>query len=262
MRKLILLILFLVNSTFGGVAILNGLAHEFTVVPGGVYKGKIELQNASETLQVVTINKADMTTAFTGETFYTDSITNNRSNMNWIRVNILNVTLSQDEKRSIDFEITVPNISNLSGTYWSVIMVEPRDPIHVQQDENGYSIKSKVRYAIQIVCNIGETGNPNLQFVGISQEKHQDKNYLQVNVQNSGQLLLKPILTLELFDEEGNELPIIKSERQRIFPNSSKKYIIEINGIKPGVYQGILIADCDTEGLFGVNITLHLKDDG
>ena len=141
-------------------------------------------------------------------------------------------------------------------------MIEPRDPIHVQKDKSGYSIQSKIRYAIQIVCNIGETGTTDLKFLNISQEKYKDRHYLEVAIENSGQILLKPTLSLELFDEQGNSLPILKAEKQRIFPNSSKKYIIEIDEIKPGVYQGILIADCDTDDLFGVNITLNLKDDG
>ena len=262
MRTILFTLLIVVNTVLGGVAVLNGLAHEFTVTPGNTYHGKIELQNASGSAQVVTLYQADMTTLYTGETFYTDSITNSRSNISWIKINNLNTTLESEEKSSIEFEITVPNSDSLSGTYWSVIMVEPRDPIHVQQNKSGYSVQSKIRYAIQIVCNIGETGTTDLKFLNISQERYNDKHYLEIDVENSGQVLIKPTLSLELFDVQGNSPPIIKTEKQRIFPKSSKRYIIEINGIKPGIYQGILIADCATDDLFGVNITLHLKDDG
>ena len=125
-----------------------------------------------------------------------------------------------------------------------------------------FGVQSKIRYAIQIVCNIGETGTTDLKFLNISQERYNDKHYLEIDVENSGQVLIKPTLSLELFDVQGNSPPIIKTEKQRIFPKSSKRYIIEINGIKPGIYQGILIADCATDDLFGVNITLHLKNDG
>ncbi len=262
MKIILTTLLITVNTLLGGVAVLNGLAHEFNVTPGNTYQGKIELQNAAGTAQVVTLYQSDMSTMHTGETFYTDSITNDRSNMSWISISSLGLTLDNEEKGSIDFQITVPSSSTLSGTYWSVIMVEPRDPIHVQEDKSGYSIQSKIRYAIQIVCNIGETGTTDLKFLNISQESFNNKQYLEVDVENSGQVLIKPTLSLELFDEQGNSLPILKAEKQRIFPNSSKKFIIEIDEIKPGVYQGILIADCDTDDLFGVNITLNLKDDG
>ena len=262
MKIILTTLLIIVNTLFGGVAVLNGLSHEFNVTPGNTYQGKIELQNAADIAQVVTLYQSDMTTMHTGETFYTDSITNDRSNINWISISTLGITLESEEKGGIDFQITVPNSSMLSGTYWSIIMIEPRDPIHVQEDKSGYSIQSKIRYAIQIVCNIGETGTTDLKFLNISQEKYKDRHYLEVAIENSGQILIKPTLSLELFDEQGNSLPILKAEKQRIFPNSSKKYIIEIDEIKPGVYQGILIADCNTDDLFGVNITLNLKDDG
>lgn len=260
-RIILITFLFFINTLWGSVAVLNGLAHEFNVTPGNIYKGQIELKNASEIAQVVNVYQTNMATMHTGETFYSDSLVSERSNMDWIQLSNLNITLESEKNGTIDFEIHVPNSSNLSGTYWSVIMIEPRDPIHVQQDESGYSIQSKVRYAIQIVCNIGETGVTDLQFLNISQEDFQGKHYLEVNVQNTGEVLVKPTLSLELFDANGNNLPIIKAEKQRIFPNSSKRYIIEIEGIDPGVYQGILIADCNTDDLFGVNVTLHLKDD-
>jgi len=251
-----------INTVLGGVAVLNGLAHEFNVTLGNTYKGSIELQNASDNMQVVTLYQTNMSTMFTGETFYSDSIDNKRSNIDWVKVSQLNTTIASKENRNIDFEIIVPKTEGLSGTYWSVIMVEPRDPIHVQKDENGYNIQSKVRYAIQIICNIGETGTTDLKFLNISQKKLNDHQSLEVDVKNTGQILVKPTLSLELFTSEGYSIPIIKSEKQRLFPNSSKKYILDIIDLKSGIYQGILIADCATDDLFGVNITLHLKDDG
>ncbi len=264
MKTLIFTLLLLAKAVLGGgeVAVLNGLAHEFNVTPGNTYQGRIELQNAADNVQVVTLYQTDMSTLFTGETFYTDSLENNRSNKKWIKLSNLDATIESKEKRSIEFEVNVPKSDSLFGTYWSVIMVEPRDPIHIQKDKSGYNIQSKVRYAIQIICNIGETGITDLKFINISQKKYNDKYYLEVDIENTGQILIKPTLSLELFNNEGYSLPIIKSEKQRIFPQSSKKIILDLLDIKPGVYQGILIADCATDDLFGVNITLHLKDDG
>ncbi len=262
MKSIIITLLLVINSLLGGVAVLNGLAHEFNVTPGSTYKGRIELQNASEGAQVVTLYQTNLSTLFTGETFYTDSIENHRSNMSWVKVSNLNTTIESEETRSIEFEITVPSTEDLTGTYWSIIMVEPRDPIHVQKDESGYNIQSKVRYAIQIICNIGGTGTTDLKFINILQKIHDNQHSLEVYIENTGQVLVKPTLSLELFTSEGNSLPIIRSEKQRLFPNSSKKYILDIAGIKPGTYQGVLIADCETEDSFGQHFTLHLKDDG
>lgn len=72
MKILLFTLLFLVNILLGGVAVLNGLAHEFNVTPGSTYQGRIVLQNAFDQAQVVTLYQTDMSTLFTGETFYTD----------------------------------------------------------------------------------------------------------------------------------------------------------------------------------------------
>lgn len=262
MKNIIITFLFAANALLGGVAVLNGLAHEFNVTPGNTYKGTIELQNASEEAQVVMLYQADIATKYTGETFYSDSVVNQRSNVKWINLSNLSVTVESNENRNIDFEITIPKSDALIGTYWSVIMVEPRDPIYIQKDKSGVNIQSKVRYAIQIVCNVGGNGTTDLNFFNISQNKHNGKHYLEVDIENTGQVLINPILSLELFNSAGSSLPIIKSEKQRIFPASSKRFLLDLTNIKKGTYQGILIAECGVDDLFGVNITLHLKDDG
>jgi hypothetical protein len=220
------------------------------------------MNNSSTGEQIVNLYQTNMQTSYTGETFYSDTLKNARSNIKWITMSSLNVTLSDEEQRIIEFEINVPKNDALFGTYWSVIMVEPRDPIHVQEDDRGFNIQSKIRYAIQIVCNVGETGTTDLKFLNISQSIHLGKQILNVDVHNAGDVLVKPVLSLELFDQLGNSPPIKMVEKKRIFPNSSKRYAIDIDDIAPGTYQGILIADCNTDDLFGVNITLHLKDDG
>ena len=137
MKTVIFTLLLLANALLGGgeVAVLNGLAHEFNVTPGNTYQGRIELQNASDNAQVVMLYQTDMSTLFTGETFYTDSLENNRSNKKWIKLSNLDATIESEEKRSIEFEVIVPKSDSLFGTYWSVIMVEPRDPIHIQKDK-------------------------------------------------------------------------------------------------------------------------------
>lgn len=261
-KILLLLVLYISNLTFGGVGILNGLIHEFNVMPGNTYKGFIELNNTSDGEQVVTFYQTDMKTSFTGETFYSDSTNHDRSNRSWIKLSTLNIMLTNEETSTVEFEITVPNNQDLFGSYWSIIMVEPRDPIHIQEDSRGFNIQSKIRYALQIVCSFGETGTTNLKFIDISQSTREGERYLEIGMQNIGDVIVKPVISLELFDDHGNSYPIKRVENKRIFPNSSKKYLLNINDIEPGTYQGIVIADCNTDDLFGVNITITIKDDG
>lgn len=262
MKSLLLILLFVGNLLFGSVAIMNGLSHQFSVTPGNKYRGQIELQNADEVDQVVTFYQADMVTKFTGEILYDDTMKHHRSNRHWISISNLNMNIGSGEKRILNFEITVPESDSLTGTYWSVIMVEPRDPIHIQKDEvSGYNIQSKIRYAIQIVCNIGDTGNANLQFLGVSKNFTEEQKLLEIDIENTGEILIIPTLNIEFFDESGSDAGVLKSEQQRIFPSCSKKYVIDISSLPMKKLQGIVIADCGTDDLFGVNVTIDLKND-
>ena len=77
MRSLIFFLILITNTLFSGVAVLNGLAHEFNVSPGNIYRGSIELQNSSDGTQIVTLIQNDMSTKYNGETIYSDSLLHN-----------------------------------------------------------------------------------------------------------------------------------------------------------------------------------------
>jgi hypothetical protein len=77
-------------------------------------------------------------------------------------------------------------------------------------------------------------------------------------VENTGERLLRPELALELFDEAGNSVGVLKAESRKTFPGTSVLITLRLEGIKPGNYTGVLVADCDNDHVFGTNVSFEI----
>lgn len=248
-----------VSVVNGSIVVLNGLTHEKVVAPGESYRGSIEIQNTASTEKSVRIYMRDYVFNFNGESKHDEPGTHARSNSSWISFNPELLTLAAGEKATIDFEVKVPANDSLRGTYWSVLMVEGIIPPDTTTHSRGVTINTAIRYAVQIVTQIGNTGLGDIRFLGIQPAKQEEINILNVYIENTGEVQLRPELALELFDENGNSVGILKAERRKVFPGTSIKQVVLLEGIKPGKYSGVLVADCDEDHVFGTNVSLELE---
>ncbi len=240
------------------IIVVNGLTHEFQVIPGQDYKGAIEVQNASDESKSVKIYQTDYWFSYTGESKHGEPGTMERSNADWIKTNSSFVTLQPNETYMISFEIKVPQANNLNGTYWSVIMVEGVENPDPEAGKTGFTINTVVRYAIQVVTDFANSGNANLEFLRLGLASEEGIPILEVDIENSGDRLLKPGLSVELFNEKGDSQGVIRIDRRRIYPGTSIRANIRFEGIKPGHYSGVLIADCGDDYVFGTQLNLEL----
>lgn len=261
-RKKILVALWLLLQTsflaHSNVLILNGLSHENASQPGEKYRGQIEVLNNGEEATSVKVYLRDYWFSYTGESTHNLPGTTKRSNANWISYNPKLLNLAPGEKAFIDFEVDVPESDTLAGTYWSVVMVEGIVPPDTTASSGGIKINTAIRYAIQIITNIGNTGTKDLQFLGLELGKKGTDPVLNVAVENTGESILKPEMSIELFDASGNSVGVFKADRRKTFPGTSIKSSILLEGIKPGTYTAILVADCDEDHVFGTNISLEI----
>lgn len=245
-------------SVFGNIVILNGLTHENSADPGETYRSSIQVQNAGTEVKSVKVYQRDYWYAYTGENKHDEAGTMARSNANWLNYTPTLLTLQPNETSVIDFEVAVPHTDSLTGTYWSVIMVEG---IELQDTSrtSGVKIHTAIRYAVQIITNIGNTGKRDLQFLGLELSENQEEGrVLNVAIENIGERILKPELNLEIFNESGESIGVFKAERRKAYPGTSILLSLSLEGIKPGSYAAVLVADCDEDHIFGTNITLDL----
>ena len=259
-KTLIFILIFFVASvtdSWASIMVLNGLTHERQVSPGDRYVSGIEIQNASDQVKSVRLYQVDYRYVAGGESFYDEPGTLPRSNARWVEVSSLMVTLQPNETRTVDFEVLVPQDDSLNGTYWSVIMVEgiEADPTKPQ---SGVSIQTVMRYAIQVITHIGETGNVDLQFLKMELKKENNMVQLEVDIENTGERAVRPEVGISLFDASENPVQVVTAERKRIYPGSSVRFVLNIDYSVPGQYSGILVADCDEEHVFGANVNLEI----
>lgn len=259
-KTLFFILIFLIANVTGSMAsimVLNGLTHENHVSPGDSYVSGIEIQNASDQEKSVRLYQVDYRYVAGGESFYDEPGTLPRSNARWVEVSSLLVTLQPNETRMVDFEVSVPQNDSLNGTYWSVIMVEgiEADPTRPQ---SGVSIQTVMRYAIQVITHIGETGKVDLQFTKMELKKENNIVQLEVDIENTGERAVRPEVGISLFDASGNPVQVVTVERKRIYPGSSVRFLLNIEHSVPGQYSGILVADCDEEHVFGANVNLEI----
>jgi hypothetical protein len=265
-RNAVLKILFLVGIllvfipfiSHSNIIVLNGLTHENQAQPGDSYRGTIQIQNASEKMKSVRIYQRDYWFSYTGESKHDPAGTMERSNADWISFNPELLNLGPNETTEVTFEVTVPQDS-LAGTFWSVIMVEGIIPPDTTNYSSGVTINTAIRYAVQVVTNIGETGTSDIQFLGMELGKEEETNLLYVALENTGERMLRPELALELFDDSGNSLGVLKAERRKTFPGTSVMITLRLEGIKPGNYNGVLVADCNDDHVFGTNVSFEIE---
>ena len=266
LKSFIKLILILPAILFSGnisakILIMNGLTHEHQGSLGETLRGTIEIKNTAETEQSVQIYQKDYWYWHTGESKHDEPGTLARSNAKWLSINPLFITLKPDETANIEYELVIPEIDSLTGSYWSVIMVEGITPPDTTANPGGMRINTVVRYAVQIISNIGDSGTRNLEFLEFNLDNTEGQTSLAVAVGNTGERLLRPELGIEVYDMEGESMGMIKADRRKLYPGTSASIVIDLSSLKPGNYSGILIADCDEDHVFGTNLNLEIKNE-
>jgi hypothetical protein len=257
------LIAALTSASEGGVTVLGGLTHEVELQPGERLQGSIELNNDSDSVAAVTLYQTDYIFYADGRTEYGDPGSVQRSNAGWISISPAHVNIPPGETVPVYYELEVPADGNLSGTYWSVIMIEPDSPAHSQKlrSEDGrpaLGLSTVVRYALQVIVNIGESGNSSVQILKNELVGIEEKKILMLDIENSGDRWLRPIFWVELYDEHGKFMGRYESETQRIFPGCSVRHIVDLTEVPSGQYTALMIVDNGDEHVFGANYRMRL----
>lgn len=259
--KIIMSLYFLVfftSTTFGSVEVLGSLKHIHQAKPGDVIKGEISIQNNDPTDQEVRIYQTDLLYNHEDKTFYDEPGANQRSNATWIDYSPKTVVLKSKETRLIQYVLTVPENNTLKGTYWSILMVEGVVPIDPNQSGD-MSIRTVTRYAIQMVTELTDRGEGSLKFQEPTLLREENnKLYLAIDMVNTGDRYIAPEVTVEFFDEKGESVTILTASRKGLYPTTSSRYRLDLEGVPPKkTYKAMIIAAGTDDDVFGLEYTLY-----
>jgi hypothetical protein len=244
------------------IAVMGDLSDEREVSPGQTYNGVIVVRNLGDTQEEIKVYATDYRFFCDGSNFYEEPGKSARSNAGWVTFSPKRVFIPPKEDIIINFTVQVPQSDSLRGTYWSVLMVEPipKTSLESNMPERTIGITSVMRYAIQIVSNVGESGFRKIRFFDSKIIKEDTTRIFEIDVENVGERMLKPEVMVQLFNSQGTEFGPFKNEKRRIYPNCSVRHKFDFSGIPKGVYKAIVVADCGDEDLFGVNYTFQISD--
>lgn len=254
----------LTDVSFAGVSVIGGLTQENTLQPGEKFEGEITLQNSGETSWQVDIYKKDYLFYADGTNIYGEPGSADRSNASWLSVSPNRLTIPAGEKASVYYMIQVPDNPELSGTYWSMVMIEPASEIGQQkiQDKDGrvkIDVQTVVRYGIQIVTNIGDSGSRKISFLDKMMITSDQKKILQLDVENTGDRWLSPVVWVELYDSYGHKMGRFESGKKRIYPECSVRHQVDLSQVPQGNYKALVVVDNGDEHVFGAQYDLGIE---
>jgi len=257
-KKLILFLLILsVISLRADVLIINGLTHIFTTSAGQVLSGRIELQNNSGEPARVRVYLTDYFFNHTGSTEYLEAGSLQRSNATWIELQAPEVTVPGNSNMTYSFSVAVPSDENLSGTYWGVIMVEPMVDFADEEIE-GITVRTKTRYAIQIVTNFGEPESRSIEIVGRSLSNVNGVYSLIMDIKNTSDWWMRPEVSASIYNQTGEVVGEFIGNSLRLYPQTSGRFVVPFDSLSPGDYR-VLALIRDGEDVWGAQYSMKIE---
>jgi hypothetical protein len=282
MKKTLCFFLFFVvlsNICFAAVSVIGELTREESAQPGEKFEGTIKLQNTGEVACQVNVYQTDYLFYADGSNVYGEPGSAVRSNADWLSVSPKRLTLPPKEMAVVYYSGQVPPVRKLAslyndlkvtaspdlvGTFWSMVMIEPVPETGAEsmEDEAGkvkFGIRTKVRYGIQIVTNIGDTGTPKIKFLEKKLIKQDGQAILQLDIENTGERWLSPTVWVELYDGEGTQVGRFEGSKKRIYPDCSVRHTVELKDVAAGEYKALVVVDNGDQYVFGAKYDLEIQ---
>jgi hypothetical protein len=250
------------SAACAGISVMGELTREKTVTVGKTYEGTILISNRGKTTQTARVYQNDYLFYADGTNVYGDPGTDPRSNAKWITYTPHSAEIPAQSSAEIHYTITVPDDLGLTGTYWSMLMVEGVNPDQqaVPEGNSKMALNQLVRYAVQIVTHIGASGEKKLEFKKAKLVRNAGKRMLEEDLENTGERWLTPVLWVELYDRSGVLTGRFPGGNSRIYPQTSARFRVDLSSVKEGDYKALIVADCGGEDVYGISSKLKISD--
>jgi hypothetical protein len=253
------LIALVVSTAWARINVVSGLVQETSLQAGETYRGSIEIKNSGDTVEDVIVYQTDYRFTFDGQNHYGDPAENPRSNAAWLTFSPRQLTIQPGATGTVYYTITVPNDAALSGTYWSMLMVEEAPTSRSEQKENGIFVQMKMRYGVQIITHMGTSGRRDVEFLDARLLQEQDKQVFQLDVRNAGDRSFRPDIQTQIFGTDGDRVVTLQSESKRLLPETSARYRFDLSKLNPDDYEALVIVDCGDADVFGARYSLIME---
>jgi hypothetical protein len=258
--------LFAAFSAAAQVSVEGSTVRERRAQPGETYSGTFTVVNASAEPQQAKLYQTDYLTNAAGANTYGPAGTSARSNGAWVAVAPSTVLLPPHSSREVTFTVTVPADRSLSGSYWSMVMVEGVSRGSAESTLPGgttrrvqAAVVARIRYAVQVITQVGPATKPVATFEAPAVRNVTDgSKELQVDVANSGIRSFAPAFTLEVYAPDGTRVARAEASREILYPGTSLRQRFRLGTLAAGTYRALVTLDAGDDTVFGAQYTLKL----
>jgi len=256
--------LLILHVAEAGVVIVGSLTREREATAGESYQGVIFIRNPLEEPSEVKIYQTDYLFFSDGKSIYDEPGKIKRSNANWISFSPHRLVIPPQDKSAVEYAVKVPDDETLVGTYWSMLMVEEIEKSSpeastAEKDRVELGIRQVMRYGIQMLTHIGDTGTRKIKFLDKKLISQDGKTILQMDIENIGERWLTPTVWAELYNDQGTELGRFEGGKRRIYPSCSVRYKVDLTDVPEGKYKALVVADNGDEYVFGAKYDLGIE---
>lgn len=254
-------------SLYAQVSVIGELSQDRTVKPGESYTGVIVVRNDTNEPQEAKVYQTDYSFQSDGTNNYGDPGTLPRSNAKWIAYSPSYLTLPPLATMAVNYTVSVPKDTmgkKLTGTYWSMLMVEgiqkgSAESSLPQKDKKAQmGITQTIRYGIQVASTIANTGTKKIEFLGVAMDTTGGKRSLRIDIKNTGEIGMRPDVSVELFNAQGASAGKFPGVKYRIYPGTSVRQLIDISSVPRGTYKALVVVDAGGDDIYGAQYTLTL----
>jgi hypothetical protein len=239
------------------VVVTSSMTQENTAQPGEIYQGVIELKNNAKVSAAAKVYQTDYSFSADGRSnSFGEAGKMKRSNANWLQLSQGQFTVPPQSALKVNYQIRVPDDATLTGSYWSMLMVEQVPDPMVKNSEASAQMTQKMRYAVQVITQIGTTGTGELAFIEPKVLKNNGNPLFTVDIKNTGERLLRPTISLELYNQQGTSLSKLEGSKFLLYHNTSRRFNINLKDVPSGKYTGLVVADAGGNDLFGAQMEI------
>ncbi len=261
MKKHIILIILLFSEIFilnAAIQVQGELFVKNTALPGESYTGEIQIANPGERNERVQLSKADYLYFADGNNLFHAPGTDPRSNAPWVQFARDVVVVPPGKSIKVPYTVVVPGDPALKGVYWSIVFVESiTDSLlnpDLKEDEVA-ALSINYRFGVQIATQIGETGNPGLQFTDIRIDKEAEEKTIAFTIENTGETHAVGEVYALAYSRTGSFIGRFDGRRIGTLPGTTVTRSIVFPDMDAGSYRIQLLADIGKDKIYGVLVS-------
>jgi len=245
------------GTTRASVIISNGLTHNLDLSRGSIKEDKVVLKNIGDKPQAIKVYFNDLVSDCSGKVDYVRPGENLRSLYPFVSINTTEHTLLPGEEYELSYRIDLTKNDQDDCSLWVLMMVEVVDPVSKSSNQ-GFEIGSKIRYAVQLIANIGQKNADAISFSNVKIGKDLNNHrVLEAAVKNEGKYMAIPVVNIQIFDAKGEKVRDLAVPSKKIYPQNCQSFVLPLSDLPKGKYQAVLLAEYLEESI-GVNIDLEI----